>query len=266
MSAYVLENFSGIRVVQAYAQEDNQIRGFAAISSEYQRRTMWLATLWGIFWPLMQVHAGVAATVVLWLGGRQVLAGTMTLGEFVAFNGYLAMLTWPLMAIGYTANQYQRGTAALSRIGEVLDTPIGPRYLADNRSEQAQPMIGAIELRNLSFAYGRDQSAVLHGLTLKIPAGQVCGIIGETGSGKSTLVNLLLRLYEPADNAILIDGIDIKKIALSRLQNAIGYVSQDIFLFSGTVRENILFGLDIWQWRIRPGRGSGAHGATAAGD
>ena len=128
MSAYVLENFSGIRVVQAYAQEENQIRGFDAISSEYRRKTMWLATLWGIFWPLMQVHAGVAATIVLWLGGRQVLAGTMSLGEFVAFNGYLAMLTWPLMAIGYTANQYQRGTAALSRIAEVLDTPIGARY------------------------------------------------------------------------------------------------------------------------------------------
>jgi len=244
MSAYVLENFSGIRVVQAYAQEENQIRGFAAISSEYRRRTMWLATLWGIFWPLMQVHAGAAATVVLWLGGRQVLAGTMTLGEFVAFNGYLAMLTWPLMAIGYTANQYQRGTAALSRIGEVLDTPIGARYLTDGLSEQNRPITGTIELRNLSFAYSRDQNAVLRGLTLNIPAGKVCGIIGETGSGKSTLVNLLLRLHEPADNAILIDSLDIKKIALSRLQNAIGFVSQDIFLFSGSVRENLLFGID----------------------
>ena len=245
MSAYVLENFSGIRVVQAYAQEQNQIRGFGAISSEYRRRTLWLATLWGIFWPLMQVHAGVAATIVLWLGGRQVLAGTMSLGEFVAFNGYLAMLTWPLMAIGYTANQYQRGTAALSRIGEVLDTPIGARYQSDRRSEQNRPITGAIELRNLSFAYGSDQQTVLHNLALNIPAGSVCGIIGETGSGKSTLVSLLLRLHEPADNAILIDGVDIKRMALSRLQDAIGYVSQDIFLFSGSVRENLLFGLDI---------------------
>jgi len=245
MSAYVLENFSGIRVVQAYAQEQNQIRGFGAISSEYRRRTLWLATLWGIFWPLMQVHAGVAATIVLWLGGRQVLAGTMSLGEFVAFNGYLAMLTWPLMAIGYTANQYQRGTAALSRIGEILDTPIGARYLSDSRSEQIRPITGAIELRNLSFAYGSDQQAVLHNLALNIPAGSVCGIIGETGSGKSTLVSLLLRLHEPADNTILIDGFDIKKMALSRLQDAIGYVSQDIFLFSGSVRENLLLGIDI---------------------
>jgi ATP-binding cassette subfamily B protein len=244
MSAYVLENFSGIRVVQAYAQEENQIRGFGTISSEYRRRTLWLATLWGIFWPLMQVHAGVAATIVLWLGGRQVLGGTMSLGEFVAFNGYLAMLTWPLMAIGYTANQYQRGTAALSRIGEVLDTPVGARYLSDSQAEQNWPVTGAIELRNLSFAYGSDQPAVLHNLALNIPAGSICGIVGETGSGKSTLVSLLLRLHEPAENAILIDGVDIKRMALSRLQDAIGYVSQDIFLFSGSVRENLLLGLD----------------------
>jgi len=247
LSAYVQENFAGIRVVQAYAQEENQIRGFAVISTEYRRRTMWLATLWGIFWPLMQVHAGVAATIVLWLGGRQVLAGTMTLGEFVAFNGYLAMLTWPLMAIGYTANQYQRGTAALSRIGEVLDTPIGARYLSETGSEQRPALTGAIELRNLSFAYGPDQAPVLDNLTLTIPAGKVCGIIGETGSGKSTLVSLLLRLHEPADNAILIDGVDIKKIALSRLLDSIGYVSQDIFLFSGSVRENLRLGVDDGQ-------------------
>jgi ATP-binding cassette subfamily B protein len=245
MSAYVLENFSGIRVVQAYAQEQNQIRGFSQISSTYRQKTMWLATLWGIFWPLMQVHAGVAATIVLWLGGRQVLAGTMSLGEFVAFNGYLAMLTWPLMAIGYTANQYQRGTAALSRIGEVLDTPIGSRYhpVDAGHSEQNHPPAGAIELRNLSFAYDSDHHPVLQDLTLTIPAGKVCGIIGETGSGKSTLVSLLLRLYEPADDAIRIDGVDIKRMALRRLQDAIGYVSQDIFLFSGSVRENLLLGI-----------------------
>lgn len=244
MSAYTLENFSGIRVVQAYAQEENQIRGFERISSEYRKKTMWLATLWGIFWPLMQVHAGVAATIVLWLGGRQVLAGTMTLGEFVAFNGYLAMLTWPLMAIGYTANQYQRGTAALTRIAEVLDTPVGERYVAALDERSVPAVRGAIELRNLTFSYRADQAAELHGLNLQIPAGRVCGIIGETGSGKSTLVNLMLRLYEPAANSILIDGVDVRQLPLRQLEDAIGYVSQDIFLFSGSVRENILLGVE----------------------
>ena len=244
MSAYTLENFSGIRVVQAYAQEENQTRGFDRISSGYQRKTLWLATLWGIFWPLMQVHAGIAAAIVLWLGGRQVLAGSMTLGEYVAFNGYLAMLTWSLMAIGYTANQYQRGTAALSRIAEVLDMPIGARYVAVADSKSAAPVRGAIELRDLTFSYGIGPTAQLHNVNLQIPAGSICGIIGETGAGKSTLVNLMLRLYEPPEQSIFIDGIDIRQIPLNRLENAIGYVSQDIFLFSGPVRENILLGVE----------------------
>jgi ATP-binding cassette subfamily B protein len=245
MSAYTLENFSGIRVVQAYAQEDNQIRGFDRISAEYRHKTMWLATLWGIFWPLMQVHAGVAAAIVLWLGGRQVLAGSMTLGEYVAFNGYLAMLTWPLMAIGYTANQYQRGTAALTRIAEVLDMPIGARHATAAGSDATvKTTRGAIELRHLTFSYVPGQTAQLHNISLQIPPGRICGIIGETGSGKSTLVNLLLRLYEPPEQAIFIDGVDIRQIPLRQLEKAIGCVSQDIFLFSGSVRENILLGVE----------------------
>ena len=242
LSAYVLENLSGIRVVQAYAQEQNQIHGFDIMSAEYRRKNMWLTTLWGVFWPLMQVMAGLAATVVLWLGGRQVLQGTMTLGEFVAFNGYLAMLTWPLMAIGYTANQYQRGTAALSRIAEILDTALSPRYQALPTSDPAQPIRGSIEFRHLTFAYGGDRGPVLHDINLQIPAGTVCGIVGETGAGKSTLVNLLLRLYEPGDQTVFVDGTDIKLMARRRLEEAVGYVSQEIFLFFGSVRDNILLG------------------------
>jgi len=242
LSAYVLENLSGIRVVQAYAQEQNQIDGFDAISTDYRSKNMWLTTLWGIFWPLMQVMAGLAATVVLWLGGRQILQGTMTLGEFVAFNGYLAMLTWPLMAIGYTANQYQRGTAALSRIAEILDTPISPRYQSLSAPRHAEPIRGSIDLRHLTFAYDGEHGPVLKNIDLQIPAGTVCGIVGATGAGKSTLVNLLLRLYEPEDQTVLIDGIDIKQIARRRLEEAVGYVSQEIFLFFGSVRDNILFG------------------------
>lgn len=244
LSAYVQENLSGIRVVQAYGQEQNRIDGFNSISSEYRRRTLWLATLWGIFWPLMQAMAGIAATIVLWLGGRQVLHGAMTLGEFVAFNGYLAMLTWPLMAIGYTANQYHRGTAALSRLAEVLDTPISPRYRAVDGSAQDRPVKGQIEFRGLTFAYAPDQPPVLKNIRCEIPAGKVCGIVGATGAGKSTLASVLLRLHEPAAGQVIIDGIDIRELPLRRLREATGYVSQDIFLFSGTVRENILLAVD----------------------
>jgi len=244
MSTYVQENLSGMRVVQAYAQEKNQGQGFDAISSQYRHKTMWLATLWGIFWPLMQVLAGIAAMVVLWLGGRQVLQGTMTLGEFVAFNGYLAMLTWPLMAVGYVVNQYQRGTAALSRLCEVLDTPVSPRYLIGPSRNGSASIEGSMEFRHLTFSYDIHSPPVLKNINLTIPAGKKCGIIGETGSGKSTLVNLILRLFEPPDGALFIDGIDVKQIPLRRLQDDVGFVSQDIFLFSGTIRENILFGVE----------------------
>ena len=244
ISAYVQENLAGMRVVQVYAQEDNQISGFRKISLDCMRKNMWLATLWGIFWPLMRVVSGIAATIVLWIGGRQVLQGSMSLGEFVAFNGYLGMLTWPLMAIGYVVNQYQRGTAALSRIGEVLDAEPSPRY---NGAASAKPehITGAsIEIRDLTFSYDAGNGPALKNVALEIPAGSVCAIVGETGSGKSTLVNLLLRLYEPPAESIFIDGIDINRLPARALTEAIGYVSQDIFLFSGTIGENIAFGVN----------------------
>jgi ATP-binding cassette, subfamily B, multidrug efflux pump len=244
MSAYVQENLAGIRVIQAYAREQEQINGFDAISSGYRYNTMWLATLWGIFWPLMQVLAGIAATIVLWLGGRQVLQGTMTLGEFVAFNGYLGMMTWPLMAVGYVVNQYQRGTAALSRVCEVLDASPSPRYQATASHPATALAQGAVEFRDLTFAYGSDHTPVLRNISLKIPTGKICGIVGETGSGKSTLVSLLLRLFEPPDGTVFIDGTDIKRLPVSAVDGAVGFVSQDIFLFSGTVRDNILFGVE----------------------
>jgi ATP-binding cassette subfamily B protein len=242
MSAFVQENLAGMRVVQAYAQEPNQIEAFRALSTDYRHKTMWLATLWGIFWPLIQVLSGIAATLVLWRGGRQVLQGAMTLGEYVAFNGYLTMLAWPLMAIGYVVNSYQRGSAALSRLGEVLDVAAAPRFasqqLLHSTSERLQ---GNIEVRGLTFGYDA-RIAVLRDVSLSIPAGKSCGIVGATGSGKSTLISLFLRLYDPPDGTIFIDGTDIKRLPLSQLLDNVGLVAQDIFLFSGTIRENIEFG------------------------
>jgi ATP-binding cassette subfamily B protein len=168
----------------------------------------------------------------------------MTLGEFVAFNGYLGMLTWPLMAVGYVVNQYQRGTAALSRVFEVLDTPVSPRYEVVESPARSVLSQGSVEFRDLTFAYAANQAPVLKNINLMIPPGTICGIVGETGSGKSTLVSLLLRLFEPPDGTVFIDGKDIKRIPVAEVEGAVGFVSQDIFLFSGTIHDNILFGLD----------------------
>jgi len=246
LSAYVQEDLAGIRVVQAYAQEENQISGFNRLSAAYRRKNLQLAALWAILWPLMRLFTGIAAAIVLWLGGQKVMQGTMTLGEFVAFNGYLGMLTWPVMAVGQLVNQYQRGTAALSRIVEILDTPVAPGcrqdYQGGEQSLLGGSIQGRVEITNLSFAYGNQASPSLNGISLTIPAGSTCGIIGDTGAGKSTLVHLLLRLFEPPRGAICIDGSDITRIPLARLKEAIGFVSQDIFLFSNSIRENIIFG------------------------
>jgi ATP-binding cassette subfamily B protein len=189
----------------------------------------------------MSVLSGVAATVVLWLGGRKVAMGTMTLGELVAFYGYLAMLTWPVMAVGYVINLYQRGSAALARLLEILDTRVADGY-AEPGTAQDTEVLGEIEFRNLSFRYAPDAPFVLREIDLKIPAGTWCGVVGETGAGKSTLVNLLPRLFEAPPGTIFIDGIPLSKLPLKTLRRAIGFVSQDIFLFSETIRENILFG------------------------
>jgi ATP-binding cassette subfamily B protein len=242
LSAYVQENLAGIRVVQAYAQEENQNMGFHRLSLAYRRKNLRLATLWGVLLPLMRVFTGIAAAIVLWIGGRKVLHGAMTLGEFAAFNGYLAMLTWPVIAAGHVVNQYQRGAASLSRIMEILDAPAAAGYRQTDRLPSGHAIEGRLELRNLSFAYGGQDSPALKDINLTIPAGSTCGIIGETGAGKSTLVHLLLRLFEPPPGSVLIDGADITLIPLAELKEAIGFVSQDVFLFSSTIRENILFG------------------------
>ena len=241
LSTFVQENLAGIRVVQAYAQEENQKAGFEELSREYLVKNLDLVKLWGYVWPLMSVLSGIAAVVVLWLGGRKVALGTMTLGELVGFFGYLAMLTWPVMAVGYVINLYQRGSAALARLLEIMDTPVAQGY-ADPGTIQVAEILGEIEFRNLSFRYAANGPLVLREIDLKIPAGTWCGVVGETGAGKSTLVNLLPRLFEAPPDTIFIDGIPLPNIPLQTLKQAIGFVSQDIFLFSETIRENILFG------------------------
>ncbi len=241
LSTFVQENLAGIRVVQAYVQEENQQGHFDGLSREYQALNLDLVKRWGFVTPVMTVLSGLAATIVLWLGGRKVAMDTMSLGELVGFYGYLGMLTWPMLAIGYVINLYQRGSAALARLLEILDTPVAAGYEQPGAVQVAE-VRGEIEFRNLSFGYAPDAPLTLQGITLTIPAGTWCGVVGETGAGKSTLVSLLPRLYEPPPGTIFIDGIELRELPLQTLKQAIGFVSQDIFLFSETIRDNILFG------------------------
>jgi ATP-binding cassette subfamily B protein len=178
---------------------------------------------------------------VLWLGGRRVLLGTLTIGQFVQFTGYLAILTWPVMAIGYVVNLYQRGSASLSRLAEILEAPAAPGHLTPEDGVPRR-LQGAIEFRDLSFRYGPESPWVLRDIRLDVPAGSSLAVVGEVGAGKSTLVHLIARLFEAPEASLWLDGRDIRTIPLSTLRASIGLVSQDIFLFSETIRENILFG------------------------
>ncbi len=241
VSIFLQENLAGIRVIQAYAQEENQARQFGALSAEYMRKNLVVARLSGLLWPLMAVFSGLAAAIVLGLGGRRVLLGQLTIGQFVQFNGYLAMLTWPVMAIGYVVNLYQRGTSALGRLVEILEAPVAPGYLTPEDGSPRR-LRGDIEFRRLSFRYAPDSPWVLRDLSLHIPAGTRCAILGEVGAGKSTLVHLISRLFEAPEASLFLDGRDIRRIPLPTLQASIGLVAQDIFLFSESIRENILFG------------------------
>lgn len=241
LSTFVQENLAGIRVVQAYAQEENQQRHFGGLSREYLVKNLDLVKRWGYFWPVTSLLSGLAATVVLWIGGRQVAMQTMSLGELAGFYGYLAMLTWPMMAVGYVITLYQRGSASLARLVEILDAPVAAGYQTLGIGHVSE-LRGKIEFRNLSFRYGPDAPLALQGITLTIPAGSWCGVVGDTGAGKSTLVSLLLRLHEPPPGTLFIDDIELRQLPLQTLKRAIGFVSQDIFLFSDTIRENILFG------------------------
>ncbi|HZI59032.1 MAG TPA: ABC transporter ATP-binding protein [Verrucomicrobiae bacterium] len=243
ISARAQENFSGARVVRAYAQEEAEISLFEKTNQEYVNRSLPLARLTGMLWPTLEMLLGFALVLVLWLGGREVLMGRISLGDFVAFNTYIVMLTWPIIALGWVINIFQRGTASMGRIDEIL---VAQPEITD---AQAAPDLkslttvrGEIEFRHLNFSY--DGVPVLKDVNLTIPAGSSLAIVGPTGSGKTTLVSLLPRVYDTAPGSLLIDGRPIREYPLETLRQNIGFVPQETFLFSDTVRENIAFGVE----------------------
>ena len=250
ISARAQENFSGARVIRAYAQEEAEIAQFETANLEYIGRSLKLVRLMGMLWPTLETMLGLAIVLVLWLGGRQVLRGSMTLGDFVAFNTYMVQLTWPIIALGWVINLFQRGQASMGRINEIFGEK--PEIADDPAADKALQVQGGIEFRNLTFSYtannsagnheGRGGNEVLHGVNLKIPAGSSLAIVGPTGSGKTTLVNLIPRVYDAPPGSVLIDGHPIREFPLVTLRASIGFVPQETFLFSDTVRENIAFG------------------------
>ncbi len=239
ISARAQENFSGARVIRAYVQEEAEIAAFETSNREYIARSLKLVRLMGMLWPTLETMLGLAVVLVLWIGGREVLHHRMTVGDFVAFNTYMVQLTWPIIALGWVINIFQRGTASMLRINEIL---MEKPEIFDDASVRtfSAPLRGEIEFRGLNFQYGDSQ--VLHDVNLKIPAGSSLAIVGPTGSGKTTLVSLIPRIFDAAPGSVLIDGRPIHEYSLTYLRENIGFVPQETFLFSDTVRENIAFG------------------------
>jgi len=243
LSAVVQEALAGVRVVRAYRQEAAELERFAAANTEYVRRNLVLIRLQAMFYPSLSLFLGLGALLVLWLGSRDVMQQRLTIGEFVAFNAYLAMLTWPMIAFGWVTNMLQRGAASWKRMLEVMDT--APLVADGPRADGGAPLPaihGAIEIRDLTFAY--DGTPVLRDVSLRVGAGETLAIVGPTGSGKSTLISLLPRLHEPPRGTVFIDGTDVRDIPLPVLRGAIGFVSQEPFLFSETLGANIAFGME----------------------
>jgi ATP-binding cassette, subfamily B, multidrug efflux pump len=260
ISARAQENFSGARVIRAYVQEEAEIAGFEKANQEYIARSLKLVRLMGMLWPTLETMLGLAIVLVLWLGGREVLHGRMSVGDFVAFNTYMVQLTWPVIALGWVINIFQRGTASMGRINQILtEKP----EITDSEAIVAtpEPIRGDIEFRGLNFAY--NGTPVLHDVNLRIPAGSSLAVVGPTGAGKTTLVNLIPRIYDAAPESVLIDGKPIRQFPLAFLRQNIGFVPQETFLFSETVRENIAFGKeDAREDEVR----SAAEAASIAAD
>ncbi len=239
ISARAQENFSGARLIRAYVQEEAEINAFERANEEYISRSLKLVRLMGMLWPTLELMLGLAMVLVLWIGGREVLAGRMQIGVFTAFNIYMMQLTFPVIALGWVVNIFQRGTASLGRLNEILQEQ---PEIKNGPESHALPLRGDIEFRGLNFAY--NGKPVLENVNLHVPAGTSMAIVGPTGSGKTTLVSLIPRIYDAAPGMVLIDGRPIREFSLESLRKNIGFVPQETFLFSDRIRENIALGVE----------------------
>ena len=258
LSAKAQENLAGVRVVRAYGQELAEIRGFDAPNREYIDRNLRLIYFWSLFMPLLQMLVGLTFVLVLWQGGRLVIMSQITLGELIAFYTFMTRLIFPMVALGFVTNIFQRGGASMGRLNYILDSQPKIDDASAERGETAE-IQGEIEFRHLTFTYptvrsdangastngtGAINKPVLEDISLHVPAGSILAIVGPTGSGKSTLAALIARLWDAPPETLFIDGRPIREWPLEKLRRAVGYVPQDTFLFSETLRENIAFGID----------------------
>jgi ATP-binding cassette, subfamily B, multidrug efflux pump len=242
ISSQAQENYSGARLVRAFGREQSQMNLFEKLNRQYISRAQGLVQLMGMLWPTLEFILGIAMIITLLVGGHEVVAHRITPGEFVAFNTYMILLIWPIIAVGWVVNLFQRGTASVKRIDELLHARPG---IDDSGADPTIPpdavLQGKIEFHNLSFSYG--DTPVLRNLSLTIPPGSSLAIVGPTGSGKTTLVNLISRLYEAPEGTLFIDGRPIREYPLEVLRRNMGIVPQETFLFSETIRENLAFGV-----------------------
>jgi ATP-binding cassette subfamily B protein len=259
LSAIVQEALAGVRVVRAYNQEEFETERFKAANVEYLRRNRVLIRLQGLFYPSMTLFLGFGSLLVLWVGSREVINGRITLGEFVAFNSYLVMLSWPMIAFGWVTNMLQRGMASWKRMLDVLEATPEISDVNVTAAGRSVVLSGAIEIRDLTFTYPGSDRPVLQGISLQIPPGETAAFVGATGSGKSTLIALLPRLQDPPSGTVFLDGRDVREIPLERLRGAIGFVPQEPFLFSEEIAGNIAFG-------VHQPSGEGSHPASGHAD
>jgi ATP-binding cassette, subfamily B, multidrug efflux pump len=239
ISSRVQENLAGVRMVRAFVQEKAELRRFEALNRQYIAQNVKLVLIQGVFQPLLEALIGVTFLVVLMVGGYQVLRGRITVGSFVMFNTYMGRLVWPMIALGWVVNLMQRGSASLSRINQILHER--PTIAAPSDARRLTAIHGEMEFRGVSMDYGAGR--VLDGIDLHIPAASTIAVVGHTGSGKSTLVNLVPRLMDPTAGAVLLDGVDLRDLDPADVRRHIGFVPQETFLFSATIAENIAFGV-----------------------